>query len=107
MIYGFTALTRLKLRYSLRGSFEQPLHHASLVVFQQGEVEAVLVGAAAAPAFIYRLHLHQRAMGVIEHHETLRTGKEGEKTKKGELVAFMDIGIWNYQAYTRAVTGIQ
>lgn len=68
--------------YSLRGSFEQPLHHASLVVFQQGEVEAVLVrAAAAAPAFVYRLHLHQRAMGVVEYHKTLRPArdKEGER----------------------------
>ena len=60
-------------KHSLGGSLEEPLHHASLVVFQQGEVEAVLVGTAAAPAFIYRLHLHQRAMGVVEYHKTVCT----------------------------------
>ncbi len=66
--------------YSLWGSFEQPLHHASLVVFQQGEVEAVLVwAAAAAPAFLYRLHLHQRAMGVVEYHKTLRPARDKEE----------------------------
>lgn len=58
---------------SLGGSFEQSLHHAPLMVFQQGEVEAVLVGAAAAPTFIQGLHLHQRAMGVVENHKALRT----------------------------------
>lgn len=60
------------------------------MVFQQGEVEAVLVGDAAAPAFIYWLHLHQRAMGVVEYHETLRAAQEKER----ELAVFMDISCW-------------
>lgn len=68
--------TLITLNYSLRGSFDEPLHHASLVVFQQREVEAVLAGASAAPAFFYRLHLHQRAMGVVQHHKTLRAVRD-------------------------------
>lgn len=51
--------------HSLRGGFEQLLHHASLVVLQQCEAEAVLTGP------IHRLHLHQRAVGVVQDHKTL------------------------------------
>ena len=64
---------------SLGGRFEEPLHQAPLVVFQQGEIEAVVVGAAAAPAFVHRLQLHQRAVGVVENHKTLPTAKEEER----------------------------
>lgn len=58
--------------HSLRGSFDEPLKQASLVVFQQREIEAVFEGAPTGPAFLYWLHLHQRAMGMVEHHKTLR-----------------------------------
>lgn len=58
--------------HSLRGSFDEPLKQASLVVFQQHEIEAVFEGAPTGPAFLYWLHLHQRAMGMVEHHKTLR-----------------------------------
>lgn len=58
--------------HSLRGSFDEPLKQASLVVFQQREIEAVFEGAPTGPTFLYWLHLHQRAMGMVEHHKTLR-----------------------------------
>lgn len=69
--------------HSLRGRFDQPLHHASLVVLQQRQVEAVLVGAAAAAAgaVLYRLHLHQGAVGVVLDHEALRAAREKEREK--------------------------
>lgn len=67
--------------HSLGRSFDQPLHHASLMVFQQREVKAVLVGASAAPTIFKRLHLHQRAVGMVKYHETLGSVKE----KEGEV----------------------
>lgn len=48
------------------------------MVFQQGEVEAVLAGAADAPAFLDWLHLHQGAMGMVDNHKTLPTVQENE-----------------------------
>lgn len=70
--------SQVKARYSLRWRFEQLLHRASLVVFQQREVEAVLVRAAAPAtgALIQGLGLHQRAVGVVEDDKTLGAGGE-------------------------------
>lgn len=67
------------MRYSLRWCFEQLLHRPPLVVFQQGEVEAVLIRADAACAFIQVLHLHQRAVGVVEDDKAFSAGRETGK----------------------------
>lgn len=67
--------SQVKARNSLRWRFEQLLHRASLVVFQQREVEAALVRAATC-ALIQGLGLHQRAVGVVEDDKTLGAGGE-------------------------------
>lgn len=49
------------------------------MVFQQGEVEAVLMRDDAACAFVQVLDLHQRAVGVVEDYKAFSAGQETGK----------------------------
>lgn len=49
------------------------------MVLQQGEVEAVLVRADAACAFVQVLDLHQGAVGVVEDYKAFSAGRETGK----------------------------
>lgn len=69
----------MKVCYSLGLCSEQLLHRSTLVVFQQREVEAVLVRAGAACALIQELDLHQRAVGVVEDDKAFGAGRQTGK----------------------------
>lgn len=49
------------------------------MVFQQREVEAVLIRSATACALIQGLDLHQRAVGVVEDDKAIGAGGETGK----------------------------
>lgn len=62
------------------------------MVLQQGEVEAVLVGARVA-ALLQGLRLHQGAVGVVQDHEAFgagpETGEGGGGTRTRDLGSFI------------------